>query len=42
MRKNKMIRRSVKMFGFAVIALLPLRLEAAVFTWDAGTSGGNC
>jgi fibronectin-binding autotransporter adhesin len=41
MRKTEIIRRSVKMLGFAVAVILPLRLEASVFTWDAGTAGGN-
>ncbi len=41
MRKNENMRRSVKMLGFAVAALLPLRMEASVFTWDAGSAGGN-
>jgi fibronectin-binding autotransporter adhesin len=41
MRKNQMMRRSMKTLGFAVAVLLPLRVEASIFTWDAGTAGGN-
>jgi len=42
MRDNKTImRRSVKMLGCAVAVMLPLRAEASILTWDAGTAGGN-
>jgi hypothetical protein len=38
---NETMRRSMKMIGFAVVALLPLKMEASILTWDAGTAGGN-
>jgi hypothetical protein len=38
MRKSETTRRSMKLIGFAVAGLLPMRAEAAIFTWDSGGS----